>query len=284
MLEWQCDKSREDLLVEKKLKKYAITETSHFISNFIQQIVDDVSNNKLDDNKIFSISRNNYNEIEIIDFNTKEVNNVLEEITTKIEENLKMLEQGKIKNLNISSTFKGKNFKGIHDGVLFELGDNFFGNKVFNIETKIPLRISFIGNVYTSISTKIKNYGLNSAYLEVIVKVEVKETYSDDMRAGLVVSTSPDRGTYVQPGSTVTITVSKGREQVTIPSVSVGMTYEEAVEALNDAGFKGTVKEATEYSASVGNGFVTRYSPSKTVDPDGTVTIYVSLGTQSTTE
>ena len=104
-------------------------------------------------------------------------------------------------------------------------------------------------------------------------KVEVKETYSDDMRAGLVVSTSPDRGTYVQPGSTVTITVSKGREQVTIPSVSVGMTYEEAVEALNDAGFKGTVKEATEYSASVGNGFVTRYSPSKTVDPDGTVTI-----------
>ena len=43
-------------------------------------------------------------------------------------------------------------------------------------------------------------------------KVEVKETYSDDMRAGLVVSTSPDRGTYVQPGSTVTITVSKGRE------------------------------------------------------------------------
>lgn len=115
-------------------------------------------------------------------------------------------------------------------------------------------------------------------------KVEVKETYSDDMRAGLVVSTSPDRGTYVQPGSTVTITVSKGREQVTIPSVSVGMTYEEAVEALNDAGFKGTVKEVTEYSASVGNGFVTRYSPSKTVDPDGTVTIYVSLGTQSTTE
>ena len=160
---------------EKKLKKYAITETSHFISNLIQQIVYDVSNNKLDDNKIFSISRNNYNEIEIIDFNTKEVNNVLEEITTKIEENLKMLEQGKIKNLNISSTFKGKNFKGIHDGVLFELGDNFFGNKVFNIETKIPLRISFIGNVYTSISTKIKNYGLNSAYLEVIVKVEVKE-------------------------------------------------------------------------------------------------------------
>ncbi len=115
-------------------------------------------------------------------------------------------------------------------------------------------------------------------------KVEVKETYSNDMRAGLVVSTNPDRGTYVQPGSTVTITVSKGREQVTIPSVSVGMTYEEAVEALNDAGFEGTVKEATEYSASVGNGFVTRYSPSKTVDPDGTVTIYVSLGTQSTTE
>lgn len=43
-------------------------------------------------------------------------------------------------------------------------------------------------------------------------------------------------------------------------------------------------KRQLSISASVGNGFVTGYSPSKTVDPDGTVTIYVSLGTQSTTE
>lgn len=47
-----------------------------------------------------------------------------------------MLEQGKIKDLNISSTFKGKNFKGIHDGVLFELGDNFLETKYLTLKQK----------------------------------------------------------------------------------------------------------------------------------------------------
>ena len=109
-------------------------------------------------------------------------------------------------------------------------------------------------------------------------QVSVKQAYSSEVRSGLVISTSPDRGTSVAPGSTVTMTVSQGKEKVTIPSVSVGMTYEAAVEKLEDAGFDGTINEATETSDSVGAGFVTRYSPSGTVDPEGTVTIYVSTG------
>ena len=109
-------------------------------------------------------------------------------------------------------------------------------------------------------------------------QVSVKEAYSSDVRSGLVISTTPDRGTPAKPGSTVTMTVSQGKEKVTIPSVSVGMTYEAAAEKLEDAGFTGTISEATESSDSVGSGFVTRYSPSGTVDPDGTVTIYVSTG------
>lgn len=114
-------------------------------------------------------------------------------------------------------------------------------------------------------------------------QVSVKEAYSSDVRSGLVISTTPDRGTPAKPGSTVTMTVSKGKEKVTIPSVSVGMTYEAAAEKLEDAGFTGTISEATESSNSVGSGFVTRYSPSGTVDPDGTVTIYVSTGSASGT-
>lgn len=61
------------------------------------------------------------------------------------------------------------------------------------------------------------------------------------------------------------------------------MTYEAAAEKLEDAGFTGTISEAAESSDSVGSGFVTRYSPSGTVDPDGTVTIYVSTGSASGT-
>lgn len=111
--------------------------------------------------------------------------------------------------------------------------------------------------------------------------VNVNEVYSDTIREGLVISTNPEKGTYVEPGSTVTITVSLGREQVTIPSVTVSMNYEAAVEALQEAGFEGTIREATESSESVVEGYVTRYDPRKTVDPEGTVTIYISTGPAS---
>lgn len=109
-------------------------------------------------------------------------------------------------------------------------------------------------------------------------KVAVKDVYTDEMRQGLVVSTSPEKGTPVDPGSIITISVSRGREQVKIPSVSVGMTFEEAADKLEDAGFEGAIREASESSESVGEGFVTRYDPRKTVDPEGTVIIYVSTG------
>lgn len=111
-------------------------------------------------------------------------------------------------------------------------------------------------------------------------QVSVKEEYDSELRSGLVISSSPAEGTYVEPGSTVTITVSKGKAQVTIPSVSVNMDYDAAAEKLRDAGFEGTIREETEYSDSVGAGYVTRYNPGNAVDPDGTVTIYVSLGSR----
>lgn len=110
--------------------------------------------------------------------------------------------------------------------------------------------------------------------------VGVNEVYSDSIREGLVISSNPDRGSLVAPGSTVTLTVSKGKGQINVPSVSVGMSYDEAVQALRDAGFVGSIEKAKEYSSSVGKDFVTRYQPSGKADPDGTVTIYVSRGAE----
>ena len=162
--------------VNKKVINYAEIETKHFITNLIQSIVDNVSDNELNDNKIFNITRNDYNEIEIIDFNTKEVNDVLENITKTIEKKLNLLENGESSRLEISPSFKGKNFVKLKKGVLFELGDDFYSGKFsfLNKNTKVPLRLSFVGNVYANIVTNIKNYGLNSAYMEVKVNVEIK--------------------------------------------------------------------------------------------------------------
>jgi serine/threonine-protein kinase len=74
--------------------------------------------------------------------------------------------------------------------------------------------------------------------------VSVSRTFSDAPK-NEVVTQSPAAGTEVDKGSQVTITVSKGQEQVAIPDV-VGMDVKSARAALRGAGFKvTTVKEPT---------------------------------------
>ena len=158
---------------KKKLKKYSISETKHFISNLVKEIVD---SENLYSNNIFKISRNSNNEIEIIDFDTTEVNKVLERITKKIENSLKHLENAEIKSIKYFPQFNGHNFIKLKKGVLFELNDDFYNNSLLGTDTKIPIKLSFVGNVYTYISTNIKNYGYNSAYLEVNINIEIKES------------------------------------------------------------------------------------------------------------
>ncbi|MCX2967635.1 MULTISPECIES: Stk1 family PASTA domain-containing Ser/Thr kinase [Streptomyces] len=74
--------------------------------------------------------------------------------------------------------------------------------------------------------------------------VEVRvadERVHSDQEPGTVVSQSPAAGETVARGDTVTLTLSKGPEMVTVPDV-VGQDEESAVEALRAAGFEVTVR------------------------------------------
>lgn len=69
------------------------------------------------------------------------------------------------------------------------------------------------------------------------LKVAEKKENHDSVEAGKVIDTSPGDGTKIHAGDTVTVRVSKGPEQVEIPDV-VGMSAQDAISALEDAGFE----------------------------------------------
>ena len=107
-----------------------------------------------------------------------------------------------------------------------------------------------------------------------------KEEYNKDVPEGYVISQDP---TYivdynVKEGSTVSVVISKGQEKTIVPKV-VGMTREEAIEALEEANLKAEIVEET--SRTVEEGYVI----SQEVEADSeayagdTVKIHVSTGT-----
>ena len=65
------------------------------------------------------------------------------------------------------------------------------------------------------------------------LEADVEEQPSTEIEEGIVIEQSPKEGTSVSKGSTVTITVSSGPREVEVPGL-VGLTYEEALDALNE--------------------------------------------------
>ncbi len=76
---------------------------------------------------------------------------------------------------------------------------------------------------------------------ELGLTVEIVEEDSENVKEGQVIDQTPDTGTNVGPGSTVTLTVSTGPPDVEIPDV-LGEKIKDARETLEDAGFKVEVK------------------------------------------
>ena len=114
--------------------------------------------------------------------------------------------------------------------------------------------------------------------------VEKQEEPSPDIEANFVSGVSPGVGSELRAGTTVTLTISTGRETIEVPDI-VGMTPQDAANALQGAGLllRSTVQE--ENSDTVPEGLVTAQSPAAGAEiAKGTeVTITVSLGRETVT-
>ena len=66
--------------------------------------------------------------------------------------------------------------------------------------------------------------------------VDIEEYESSSDPAGTVLTQSPDAGKHAKPGSSITIKVSAGPEVPVVPDL-IGLTYEEAISAIENAGF-----------------------------------------------
>ncbi|SFQ16847.1 serine/threonine protein kinase [Lachnospiraceae bacterium XBB1006] len=109
--------------------------------------------------------------------------------------------------------------------------------------------------------------------------VSVSYKYDESVKAGQVISTSPEAGATVHAGDTITVYVSRGSEEAPVPNV-VGKKENEAKNALKGAGF--SVSVSTKYDDSVAEGVVISQSVKDKAAVGSTVKIVVSLGAETT--
>ncbi len=109
------------------------------------------------------------------------------------------------------------------------------------------------------------------------LETNVQQDYSADVAIGSVISVSPDVGTSVNVGDTVTLTVSKGASdvEVTVPSVR-GISEEDAKATLENLGLVVTVETGTSNSVGEGEVYEQSISSGTKVGSGTSITIMVN--------
>ncbi|MFE1169535.1 Stk1 family PASTA domain-containing Ser/Thr kinase [Nocardiopsis sp. NPDC058789] len=113
-----------------------------------------------------------------------------------------------------------------------------------------------------------------------VVELSDDRVYSDDAAAGEVGETDPEVDSRLSPGDTVTVFLSKGPQNVSMPDL-VGDDVANALKALEDLGFDDeSIVQEEQDSPDNDPGEVLATSPEAGADADreGTVTITVSSG------
>lgn len=158
------------------------------------------------------------------------------------------------------------------------------GTKV-DVHTQVTINISsgkekfslddVTGMQYQQAQAQLENDGL-------VVSLEFD--YSDSVGSDMVISTSPEAGSQVVKGDTITITASKGKEtKPTIVPNLLGHNIDDAIQMIKDAGLTYNGK-SSDYSDSYSENQVMNQSISagKTVDEGTTISLTVSLGSRVT--
>lgn len=156
------------------IMNYASVQTKKIGIEVLRNTGTDELNELIDNNNLFSVTQNNNGEIESIDFNTSVINEALKIIAKNVRKRLKEVEKGKNLPDEIYENILDKKLK---NGIIYEVPIGVvFGNSLLsNIGPKIPVKIKYSGNVSLDIKTRVSEYGLNSALIEVYVLVEVTQ-------------------------------------------------------------------------------------------------------------
>lgn len=160
------------------LLNYAEVETKKLSNLIINRAITKQVAKEIVVKELFDIVKNNDGEIQTIDFDPIIVNRVLSETTNLVQLYLKALEQGNIDLIEIlEEDLVEYDREKLRKGIIYEIpvGVVFRNAFLSNLGPKIPVKLNLIGNVISNVNTKINQYGINNALLEVYIQIEVTE-------------------------------------------------------------------------------------------------------------
>ena len=156
------------------LVNYAEVETERIAMAVINKSITSF----LDDERLNNLvltTVNDDDEIISVDFDSKVVNSVLYDITNSIENDLILIDNGKLDEIGIpiSNFYEKNDVSGIVYYIPFGVVTG--SSVIADIGPKIPVKNKLVGSVYSNVKTEVMEYGINNAIIKIYIEVEVNE-------------------------------------------------------------------------------------------------------------
>ena len=149
--------------VDEILLPMAESKTRKVVAMVINAACDekDISDN------LYVINKDDNDEIKMITYNSFEVTKLINQVTSNIENMISDIENNKMDYYGNIDIGDGGVIAEIPFGVIF-------GNSLLaNVGPKIKLRLNLLGDITSNIETEVKPYGINNAYVELRIHLEV---------------------------------------------------------------------------------------------------------------
>lgn len=134
------------------LLQEAVKESYNFITKTVNTSVKTVVTEKLNPDELFIMTYDKSGSLVSIDFDPTTVNIVLSTIALEIEQNINNLP---------SKAYSIPFGIVLRNAFLSNLGPN------------IPVKLKLVGSIVNNVSTKVTNYGINNALIELYVDIEI---------------------------------------------------------------------------------------------------------------
>ena len=158
------------------LLETAELEIGKFSTIVINKAIAQVLEDKINTDELFDTIISDSGEIQTIDFNPIIVNQVLNVATSVVQNNLKLLEEGNLDTIGIyDMDLPEDRIEDLKKGIITKIpiGAITKNSILSNLGPEIPIRLHYIGDVTSNITTKITQYGINNALVEIGVKLEI---------------------------------------------------------------------------------------------------------------
>lgn len=158
------------------LLETAELEIGKFSTIVINKAIAQVLEDKINTDELFDIVTNTDGEVQTIDFNPIIVNQVLNVATSVVQNNLKLLEEGELDTIGIyDMDLPEDRIDDLKKGIITKIPIGVItGNSLLaNLGPSIPIRLHYVGDVNSNITTEITQYGINNALVKIGVKLEM---------------------------------------------------------------------------------------------------------------